>query len=124
MDGSKTDKPVLLSVRNLTTQFFSQEGVLDAVDGVSFEIRRGEALGIAGESGCGKSVTAQSILRIVPKNGKIVDGEIMLQENGRQVDLVALNERGKEIRDIRGRVISMVFQEPMAGFSMVYTIGN
>ena len=118
------DNPVLLSVRNLTTQFFSQEGIFDAVDGVSFDIRRGEALGIAGESGCGKSVTAQSILRIVPRNGKTVDGEILLQENGKTVDLVKLNEIGKEIRDIRGRAISMVFQEPMAGFSMVYTIGN
>ncbi|MBI1298139.1 ATP-binding cassette domain-containing protein [bacterium] len=118
------DNPVLLSVRNLTTQFFSQEGIFDAVDGVSFDIRRGEALGIAGESGCGKSVTAQSILRIVPRNGKTVDGEILLQENGKTVDLVKLNEFGKEIRDIRGRAISMVFQEPMAGFSMVYTIGN
>lgn len=118
------ENPVLLSVNNLTTHFFSQEGILEAVDGVSFEIRRGEALGIAGESGCGKSVTAQSILRIVPKAGKIVDGEILLHQNGSATDLVKLNDRGKEIRDIRGRLISMVFQEPMAGFSMVYTIGN
>ncbi len=118
------ENPMLLTVRNLTTHFFSQEGILEAVDGVSFNIRRGEALGIAGESGCGKSVTAQSILRIVPKNGRIIDGEILLHQNGSDTDLVQLDDRGKEIRDIRGRLISMVFQEPMTGFSMVYTIGN
>ncbi|MBV7338269.1 ABC transporter ATP-binding protein [Chloroflexi bacterium TSY] len=119
-----TDSSILLSVQNLTTQFFSQEGVLEAVDGVSFEIRRGEALGIAGESGCGKSVTAQSILRIVPKNGKIVDGEILWQQNGQSVDLIKLDDRGQQIRQLRGGEISMVFQEPMSAFSMVYTIGN
>ncbi|MEM7134806.1 MAG: ABC transporter ATP-binding protein [Chloroflexota bacterium] len=119
-----TTNSVLLSVNNLTTQFFSQEGVLDAVDGVSFDVHQGEALGIAGESGCGKSVTAQSILRIVPKNGKIVDGEILWQQNGSSIDLVKLNDRGQEIRQIRGGDIAMVFQEPMSAFSMVYTIGN
>ncbi|HRW05371.1 MAG TPA: ABC transporter ATP-binding protein [Caldilineaceae bacterium] len=124
-----TEQPALLRVKNLATQFFSQEGVLDAVDGVSFEVRRGEALGIAGESGCGKSVTAQSILRIVPKHGRIVDGEILWQPNPLQpdsapIDLVKLNDRGQEIRRIRGAEIAMVFQEPMSAFSMVYTIGN
>ncbi|MCC9077441.1 ABC transporter ATP-binding protein [Litorilinea aerophila] len=115
---------ILLEVRNLHTRFFSREGALAAVDGLSFNVRRGEALGIAGESGCGKSVTAQSILRIVPRHGKIVDGEILLHQDDKIVDLVRLDWKGREIRDIRGRVISMVFQEPMAGFSMAYTIGN
>ena len=119
-----TQPPLLLTVKNLATHFFSQEGILEAVDGVSFDIYAGEALGIAGESGCGKSVTAQSILRIVPKNGKIVSGEISLFQNGESVDLVQLDDRGKEIRQIRGGEIAMVFQEPMAAFSMVYTIGN
>ncbi len=119
-----TQAPLLLSVDNLATHFFSQEGILEAVDGVSFNIHAGEALGIAGESGCGKSVTAQSILRIVPKNGKIVTGEISLIQNGESVDLVQLDDRGQEIRQIRGGEIAMVFQEPMAAFSMVYTIGN
>lgn len=124
-----TEQPLLLRVKNLATQFFSQEGVLDAVDGVSFDVRRGEALGIAGESGCGKSVTAQSILRIVPKHGRIVDGEILWQPNQMQpesepIDLVKLNDRGQAIRRIRGAEIAMVFQEPMSAFSMVYTIGN
>ena len=119
-----TQSQLLLSVNNLATHFFSQEGILEAVDGVSFDISAGEALGIAGESGCGKSVTAQSILRIVPKNGKIVSGEISLFQNGESVDLVQLDDRGQEIRQIRGGEIAMVFQEPMAAFSMVYTIGN
>ena len=119
-----TQAPLLLSVDNLATHFFSQEGVLEAVDGVSFDIHAGQALGIAGESGCGKSVTAQSILRIVPKNGKIVSGEINLFQDSEAVDLVQLDDRGQEIRRIRGGEIAMVFQEPMAAFSMVYTIGN
>lgn len=118
------NSPVLLDVNNLTTHFFSREGILKAVDGVSFAVRRGETLGIAGESGCGKSVMAQSILRIVPANGRIVDGEILLHRDDQIVDLVKLDWQGPEIRRIRGSVISMVFQEPMTSFSMNYTIGN
>jgi len=118
------DSPILLSVKNLATHFFSREGILKAVDGVSFDIHRGETLGIAGESGCGKSVMAQSILRIVPSHGRIVDGEILLHRNGTTVDLAKLDWKGAEIRDIRGGTISMVFQEPMTSFSMNYTIGN
>lgn len=116
--------PDLLNVNNLSTYFFSREGILKAVDGVSFTVRRGETLGIAGESGCGKSVMAQSILRIVPANGRIVDGEILLHRNGETVDLVKLDWKGQAIREIRGGLISMVFQEPMTSFSMNYTIGN
>lgn len=116
--------PALLTVNNLTTHFFSREGVVKAVDGVSFAVQRGETLGIAGESGCGKSVMAQSILRIVPGNGRIVDGEILLQHNNELIDLVKLDWQGAQIRQIRGGVISMVFQEPMTSFSMNYTIGN
>jgi peptide/nickel transport system ATP-binding protein len=118
------DTPVLLSVNNLTTHFFSREGIVKAVDGVSFAVRRGETLGIAGESGCGKSVMAQSILRIVPGNGRIVDGEILLEHNNEIIDLVKLDWQGPQIRQIRGGIISMVFQEPMTSFSMNYTIGN
>ena len=123
-DSPDSEKPTLLSVRNLSTYFFSREGVLRAVDGVSFDIGRGEALGIAGESGCGKSVTAQSILRLVPSNGRIVEGEILYDNDGDMVDLVRLDAKGSEIRRIRGKEIAMIFQEPMAGFSMVYTVGN
>lgn len=118
------DNSVLLSVKDLKIYFFSREGTLRAVDGLTFDIKRGQTLGIAGESGCGKSVTAQSILRIVPKNGRIVSGEILLNLNSDPVDLVNLDPTGKEIRQIRGKQISMIFQEPMTSFSMVYTIGN
>lgn len=118
------DNSLLLNVKDLKTYFFSREGTLKAVDGLTFDIKRGQTLGIAGESGCGKSVTAQSILRIVPKNGRIVSGEILLDLNGESVDLVKLDSTGKEIRQVRGRQISMIFQEPMTSFSMVYTIGN
>ena len=118
------NSPDLLNVNNLSTYFFSREGILKAVDGVSFTVRRGETLGIAGESGCGKSVMAQSIMRIVPANGRIVDGEILLHRNGETIDLVKLDWKGPAIRQIRGGLISMVFQEPMTSFSMNYTIGN
>ena len=123
-DAAASAPPALLSVRNLSTYFFSREGILRAVDGVSFDIAQGEALGIAGESGCGKSVTAQSILRLVPSNGRIVEGEILYHHEDEVVDLVTLNPMGAEIRKLRGKEIAMIFQEPMAGFSMVYTIGN
>jgi len=118
------DNSVLLRVRDLKTYFFSREGTLKAVDGINFDVKKGETLGIAGESGCGKSVTAQSILRIVPKNGQIVGGEIALNLDGRFINLVNLNQEGKEIRKIRGKEIAMIFQEPMTSFSPVYTIGN
>ena len=123
-DQAIMDEDVLLSVRNLSTHFFSREGIMRAVDGVSFDIKRGEILGIAGESGCGKSVTAQSILRITPNAGRIVEGEILLHHDDEIVDLAKLDRKGSAIRDIRGAAISMVFQEPMTSFSMAYTIGN
>ena len=124
----------LLEIKNLKTHFHLQEGVVRAVDGVSFDIQRGQTLGIIGESGCGKSVTAHSILRLVPSPpGNIVDGEILLHrhENGNtegqsegQTDLARLDPRGAEIRAIRGAEISMVFQEPMTSFGPMHTIGN
>ena len=119
-----TDMENLLSVNGLQTHFFSREGTLRAVNNVSFSISEGETLGIVGESGCGKSVTAQSILRIVPSNGDIVGGEILFRAGEKTVDLVQLDPRGEEIRDIRGASIAMVFQEPMTSFSPIYTVGN
>ena len=120
----------LLEVKNLVTHFHLQEGIVRAVDGVSFDVRRGQTLGIIGESGCGKSVTAHSILRLVPSPpGNIVNGEILLYrgengENGGPVDLAQMDPRGAEIRSIRGSEISMVFQEPMTSFGPMHTIGN
>ena len=118
------DNNLLIRIENLKTYFFSREGTVKAVDGLNFDINRGETLGIAGESGCGKSVTAQSILRIVPKNGRIVKGNILFNLNNELLDLVKLDPEGKEIRNIRGKEIAMIFQEPMTSFSPLYTIGN
>jgi peptide/nickel transport system ATP-binding protein len=116
-------------VRDLRTYFFAEEGVVKAVDGVGFELHAGRTLGIVGESGCGKSVTARSILRIVERPGRIVSGAIWLRRPARAgapdaVDLVRLDPRGREIRQIRGGEIGLVFQEPMTSFSPVHTVGN
>ena len=121
---SPSSGDLLLQVADLRTYFDSREGTVRAVDGVSFDLHRGETLGIAGESGCGKSVTAQSILRIVPKNGRIVSGNIVLHQSGAPVNLTDLDSDGRAIRSIRGAEVSLIFQEPMAAFSTVYTIGN
>ena len=118
------DTKPLLSVRNLRTSFFQDEGTTKAVDGASFDVSPGKTLGIVGESGCGKSVTAQSILRIVDRPGRIVEGEIVLtRADGSQTDLVKLEANGREMRSIRGGDIGLVFQEPMSSFSPVHTIG-
>jgi oligopeptide/dipeptide ABC transporter ATP-binding protein len=109
----------LLKVEDLHTHFFTEEGVVRAVDGVSLEIRPGETLGIVGESGCGKTVTALSILRLVPDPpGRIVSGHIFFQGK----DLTTL--RGEELRKIRGRSISMIFQEPMTSLNPVFPVGE
>ena len=118
------DTRPLLSVRNLRTSFFQDEGTTKAVDGASFDVSPGKTLGIVGESGCGKSVTAQSILRIVDRPGRIVAGEIVLtRADGSQTDLTKLEANGQEMRSIRGGDIGLVFQEPMTSFSPVHTIG-
>ena len=119
----------LLSVHNLKTYFFTDEGVVRAVDGASFEVHAGKTVGIVGESGCGKSVTALSVLRIVQSPGRIVEGAIRLRRadaSGKrgEVDLAGLEPEGEEIRAIRGGEIALVFQEPMTSFSPHYTIGN
>ena len=111
--------PDLLQVQNLKTSFFTPEGEVRAIDGVSFEIGEGKTLGLVGESGCGKSVTSLSIMRLIPSPpGKIVGGEIFYR--GR--DLLKLNN--EEMRKIRGNEISMIFQEPMTSLNPVFTVGN
>jgi oligopeptide transport system ATP-binding protein len=112
----------LLEVHDLQTRFFTRAGIVRAVDCVSFELYPGETLGIVGESGCGKSVTALSLMRLVPSPpGRIVGGQVLLHEDGRTRDLLALPER--EVRDIRGNLISMIFQDPMTSLNPVLTIG-
>ncbi|KKK36395.1 peptide ABC transporter ATP-binding protein [Mesobacillus campisalis] len=109
----------LLSVQNLKTHFFTDNGVVPSVDGVSFTVNVGETLGIVGESGSGKSVTALSIMQLLPsRKGKIVDGKILFQD----VDLSKLSD--KKMRRIRGNEIAMIFQEPMTSLNPGYTIGN
>ena len=109
----------LIDVNNLKTYFFTEDGVVKAVDGVSFEIYPGETLGVVGESGCGKSVTSLSIMRLIESPpGQIVEGEIMF--NGK--DLTKLKQSA--MRKIRGNDISMIFQEPMTSLNPVYTVGD
>lgn len=123
-----TAKPISIQVHNLKTYFQLDEGTVKAVDGATFDIRQGETLGVVGESGCGKSVIARSILRIEDYPGKIVEGEILYHRmtGGQEeiIDLAKVNPNGQQIRSIRGAEISMIFQEPMTALSPVYTIGN
>src|SRR5581483_12187525 len=112
-------KQPLLEVRDLQTYFFTERGVGRAVDGVSFAVPAGSTMGLVGESGCGKSVTALSILRLIASPpGRIVSGSILF--NGR--DLVSLPE--EELRQVRGNEIAMIFQEPMTSLNPVFTIGD
>ncbi len=120
-------EPAVLEVEDLKTYFRSEEGIVRAVDGVSFEVRAGRTLGIVGESGCGKSITARSILGIVDRPGRIEAGSIRLMpsEPGQPaVDLAKLDPAGAQMRAIRGKEIALIFQEPMSSFSHHYTIGN
>jgi oligopeptide/dipeptide ABC transporter ATP-binding protein len=110
---------VLLDLRSLQTYFFTSDGLAKAVDGVSYQLHRGETLGVVGESGCGKSVSALSVLRLVPDPpGRIVGGEIMFEGT----NLLKLSRA--EMRRIRGNEIAMIFQEPMTSLNPVFTIGN
>ena len=125
------DNNVLLEIKDLRVSFPLDEGTVRAVEGVNLTIRRGEVLGVVGESGCGKSITAHSVLRIIPHPGRIDAGQILFYPSGQSVangngavDLARLNPTGAEIRDIRGKDIAMIFQEPMSSFSPVHTIGS
>jgi len=121
----------LLEIKDLHISFPIDEGLVRAVEGVDLTIQRGEVLGVVGESGCGKSITAQSILRIIPSPGRIDSGQILFHQADQSdnkgnsvVDLARLNPTGSEIRNIRGKDIAMIFQEPMSSFSPVHTIGS
>ena len=114
----------LLEVLNLKTYFYVDEGALKALDGVNFDVGYRENIGIIGESGCGKSVTARSLLQIVPSPGRIVSGSALLRVNdGEPLDLIRMTAGGEAIRAIRGKEIAMIFQEPMTSLSPVHTIG-
>ena len=109
----------LLTIKNLKTYFYTSQGLGKAVDGISLSLKKGETLGIVGESGCGKTVTALSILKLIPDPpAKIVEGEILFEGK----DILKLS--GSELREIRGNKISMIFQEPMTSLNPVFTIGS
>jgi peptide/nickel transport system ATP-binding protein len=118
------DAQPLLEIRNLSTQFATADGLVKAVDDVSLRIDPGQTVCVVGESGCGKSVTARSILRLVDPPGRVVAGSIQFHSAGGVVDLAALDAAGPELRQIRGQEIGMVFQEPMVALSPVHTIGR
>jgi peptide/nickel transport system ATP-binding protein len=125
------DNNLLLEIKDLRVSFPLDEGTVRAVEGVDLTMRRGEVLGVVGESGCGKSITAHSILRIIPSPGRIDAGQILFHPPSQSeanesgvVDLARLNPTGPEIRNIRGKDIAMIFQEPMSSFSPVHTIGD
>ena len=114
-----SNKAPLLEVKGLQTIFSTSDGVVNAVNGISYSLKSGEALGIVGESGCGKSVSALSIMGLIPKPpGRIVDGEILFDGN----DLLSLN--AEKMRQVRGKQIAMIFQDPMTSLNPVLTIGQ
>ena len=114
----------LLQVENLHVDFITHEGVVQAVRGVDFEINLGESVGVIGESGCGKSVTALSVMRLVPRpNGQIRQGHIWLWRDGEKIDIVPLDFDSPAMRDIRGKEIAMIFQDPMTSLNPSFTIG-
>ena len=109
----------ILEVKGLKTYYYTEEGVVPAVDGLDFDVKEGETFAIVGESGCGKSVTSMSILRLIPDPpGKIISGEILYMGE----DLLKKTE--KQMRRIRGNEISMIFQEPMTSLNPVFTVGR
>ncbi len=119
----------LLEVKDLRIHFFTDEGVVKAVDGVDLSIERGKTLCLVGESGCGKSVTSRAFLKIVRSPGRIVGGQMLYRRrkpdgSSEVVDIAQMDAKGKEIRTIRGKEISMIFQEPMSSLSVMHTVGN
>lgn len=128
--GPTTSQDILLDVRGLKTHFFLAQGIVRALEGVDFTVGRGQTVGLVGESGCGKSVTARSIMAIVPNPGRVVEGEVLFHQqsqedgSGQVIDMTQIDPMGPAARSIRGGEISMVFQEPMTSLSPVHTIGN
>ena len=115
----------ILSIRDLKTQFTVGKRIVKAVDGVTFNVRRGKTMGLVGESGCGKSVTAHTIMQLLPNAARVTGGEILFRPaRGEAADLLKLRRTGKRMRDIRGKKISMIFQDPMSSLNPVYRVGD
>lgn len=113
-----SNQETIFQIKGLKTQFFTSKGIVPAVDGVDITVKRGEAVGLVGESGCGKSMTAMSVMQLLKYPGRVVEGEILL--NGDDL----LKKTKNEMDDIRGNKVSMIFQEPMTALNPVYTIGK
>jgi oligopeptide/dipeptide ABC transporter ATP-binding protein len=122
----ETELPTLLDISHLKISFPTDEGLITAVHDVSFTIRRGETVGLVGESGCGKSMTGLSLLRLIPKPGQIENGNIQFYPSDHKppIDIAALDPNGDPVRALRGNEIAMIFQEPMSSLNPVYTIGD
>lgn len=122
--GGNSD--AVLDIRGLRTHFLTDDAVVRAVDGVDLRVHRGRTLCVVGESGCGKSAMARSVLQLVEPPGEVVDGQVLLRPEGggEPVDLASLSPTGREIRSVRGRDVAMIFQEPMSSLSLVHTVGN
>ncbi|RKS06506.1 peptide/nickel transport system ATP-binding protein [Nocardiopsis sp. Huas11] len=125
-DGAGSGARTVLDIRGLRTHFRTEDSVVRAVDGVDLRVRRGRTLCVVGESGCGKSAMARSVLQLVDPPGRVVDGRVLLHpaDGGEPVDLAALKPTGRELRSVRGRDVAMVFQEPMSSLSLVHTVGD
>ena len=119
-----SDYRPILTVAGLRTHFFTRAGIVRAVDGVGFAIATDQTFALVGESACGKSVTAYSILRLITPPGRIVSGRITLSRDGRQTVLTDLPDDGRAIRRIRGKEIAIIFQEPMTSLSPVHRVGD
>lgn len=119
------EKDVLLEVKNLRSWFYTDKGIVKAVDGIDFKVKRNQTLGLVGESGCGKSVTSLSITGLIPTPpGKVEGGILYNKRDGKNIDLAKLHPESKQMREIRGNEISMIFQEPLTALNPVFTIGN
>jgi len=114
----------LIEIKGLKVYFHTEDGVARAVDGVDFDIESGKTLGVVGESGCGKSVTARAIMGLVDAPGRVESGRILYHRQDEVIDLVKLKPKGRQIRSIRGAEIAMIFQEPMTSLNPVFTIGD
>jgi len=115
----------VLEIKGLKTYFYGEEGELPAVDGVDLSVKRGKVLAVVGESGCGKSVTSFSVLRLIQAPGRIVAGRILLYPaDGRVIDIAGLGRRSAQLYQVRGGLVSMIFQEPMTALSPVHSVGN
>ena len=116
------DRPII-TVKNLKTYFYTNQRCNKAINGVSFQVKKGKTLCVVGESGCGKSVTASSIMQLLPKLSRIEEGEIIYHGENGDIRIDQLERNGKEMRSLRGKDIAMIFQDPMTALNPVYTIG-